>query len=239
MSHSYAVRPLFDLVSCTWSYILYDIATNKAALIDSVIEHIERDLNLIEEMGLSLKYLIETHIHADHITAAGAIQDKMGGADEVKIILGAGASAVEGADMFLNDGEELMLGETKITALATPGHTNGCTSYAVEGAVFTGDALLIRGCGRTDFQEGSSDNLFDSVRNKIFAISESEEIRVYPAHDYKGMLHSTITEEKEYNPRLKITNTKEEFIKIMDNLNLPHPKLIDIAVPRNLKVGRK
>lgn len=231
MNDSYIVRVLLDEESATRTYLLIDKATNKAALIDSVLEQVERDLNLIDEMGLVLEYAIETHVHADHITGASALKEKT----KAKIVYGV-ASNVEGADTMLSDGDELSLGQTTIRVLTTPGHTNSCTCYYVEGALFTGDTLLIRSCGRTDFQEGSPETLFDNVRNKLFTFPD--DTLVYPAHNYKGMFSSTIGEEKQYNARLKLENSKEDFVRIMDSMNPPLPKKFDIAVPANLKAGR-
>jgi len=213
-----------------------DRDSGKAVIIDPVWEQIERDSRLLQELGVSLTYVLETHIHADHITAASMLKDRTG----AQIVYGA-ANDVDGADQFIKDGETLAIGSTLITALATPGHTGGCTSYYVEGddgegAVFTGDTLLIRGCGRTDFQSGSAASLYHSVHDKLFTLPD--ETIVYPAHDYKGMLFSRIGEEKKYNPRLKIGESEEDFIKIMDNLKLDHPKKIAAAVPANMKAGR-
>lgn len=233
MPITYTVRPLFDDESSTWTYILIDNETKKAAIIDSVAEKAERDLQLMAEMNLAVSYVLETHIHADHVTAASRIKDKTGAV----IILGAGARAyAKGADIYLDDGEGLMLGKTAIKALATSGHTDSCTSYLVNSAVFTGDAMLIRGCGRTDFQQGNAGRLYDNIHRKLFTLPD--ETRVYPAHDYKGMLYSTIGEEKLHNPRLKLENSREDFIRIMDELKLDPPKKIDIAVPENTELGQ-
>jgi len=230
MTISYTVRPLFDNESCTWTYLLIDNSTRKAAIIDSVIEQTERDLLLISELDASLEYIMETHIHADHITGASVIKEHTG----AKIVYGDNAN-VEGADIKIEDNATLLLGQTTITAISTPGHTSCSICYLVEGAAFTGDTLFIRGCGRTDFQEGSAKMLFDNVRDKLFTLPD--ETTIYPGHDYKGMLCSTIGEEKAHNPRLKMDNNREDFSRIMDNLNLPYPEKIDIAVPANLKVG--
>lgn len=232
MKKTYEIRPLHDSESATWTYLLIDKATRKAAIIDSVAENIERDLRLIAEMKLAITYIMETHIHADHVTAAAQIKSKTG----APIVLGAGAkSATDKADIYLDDGVGIMLGETAIKALSTPGHTDSCTSYLVNGAVFTGDALLIRGCGRTDFQQGDAGRLYDSVHKQLYSLPD--DTRIYPGHDYKGMLLSTIGEEKVYNPRLRLENSRDDFIRIMKELKLDPPKKIDIAVPENIELG--
>ncbi len=228
---TYSVRPLFDSESSTWTYIVTDRDSGKAVIIDPVLEKVERDHALLKDMGVTLTGILETHIHADHITGASALKDKTG----APIIYGA-ANKVTGADRFLKEGEEIRFGATALRALSTPGHTAGCTSYYAAGTVFTGDALLIRGCGRTDFQEGSPETLFRSVRDKLFALPH--ETIVHPAHDYKGMVYSTVSEERDFNPRLNMAVTLPQFVEIMNNLNLPYPKKMDIAVPANMQAGR-
>jgi len=215
------------------SYIIADHDSGKAVIIDSVIENVERDLAFLKELDLTLVFAIETHIHADHITGASLLKDRTG----AQIVYGSGAQKdVTGADMFLQDGQELRFGNTALKTLATPGHTEGCTSYALPGAVFTGDTLFIRGNGRTDFQGGSAAQLFDSVHGKIFTLPEDTVI--YPGHDYNGMISSTVAAEKKFNERLKLSISKEKFIKIMDERKIPRPVKIDIAVPANMKAGR-
>jgi glyoxylase-like metal-dependent hydrolase (beta-lactamase superfamily II)/rhodanese-related sulfurtransferase len=222
---------LFEPVSSTYTYILADKITKEAAIIDPVLETVERDLKLINELGLKLKYVLDTHIHADHITGADEIRKNTGAKTAVSK-----ASNVSCADILLIDGQEITLGNKKIKAIATPGHTDSCMSYSFEGMVFTGDALLIRGCGRTDFQQGKSESLFSSVRDKLFKLPD--DTIVYPGHDYKGHTSSTIGTEKIHNPRLKEKNNLEDFKKIMSELKLDHPKKIDVAVPANLKCGK-
>lgn len=229
--NSYLIRPLSDKESSTWTYIVTDKASRKSVIIDPVLENRDRDLSLIAEMNIDLEAVIETHIHADHITAASEIRNAIG----AKLIYGARNSQVDTADQFLDHEEIYELGSTQLKALFTPGHTSGCTSFHLNGTVFTGDALLIRGCGRTDFQGGSAETLYESVRTQLFSLPD--ETIIHPAHDYKGMVLSSIKEEKKHNPRLKLDNTRDQFIKIMKDLNLPYPKKIDIAVPANLKSG--
>ncbi len=224
------MRQLFDYDTWTYTYLIYDPNTREAALIDTVQEQVERDLQLIEELGLKLKYVMDTHVHADHITGADTIR----GATGAKGVVGFGTH-VACADLSLKDGEEISLGGFKIKALATPGHTDGCMSYYVAERVFSGDALLIRGTGRTDFQQGSSETLYDSITQKLFTLPD--ETRVFPAHDYRGQTVSSIDEEKRFNPRVGTHKTKEEFLQIMKNLNLAMPKKIQMAVPANMKCG--
>jgi len=215
------------------TYLVADRESHQAVIIDPVIENVDRDLRLMQEFGLSLRYVVETHIHADHITGASLIKDATG----AQIVYGAGAKGiVMGADMFLNDGEELRFGGTCLKALATPGHTDGCTSYVLPDAVFTGDALFIRGNGRTDFQGGSAEKLFDSVRQKLFALLD--DTIVYPGHDYNGRVSSTIGEEKQFNERLNLSVDKKTFVELMRQRVTPRPAKMDTALPANMKAGR-
>lgn len=190
---------------------------------------VDRDLQLVEELGLSLEYVINTHCHADHVTGSGLIKTRLPG---VKSVIAA-ASGAE-ADVKLAHGDRIQLGQDiLIEARATPGHTAGCLSYVVDGMVFTGDTLLVRGCGRTDFQGGSSETLYESVHSQILTLPDST--LVYPAHDYKGHHRSTVGEEKSLNPRL--TKSKEGFVEIMAGLGLSYPKKIDEALPCNMRCG--
>ncbi|WP_447983868.1 MBL fold metallo-hydrolase [Nitrospira sp. Nam74] len=215
------------------TYIVADRNSGKAVIIDAVLENVERDLTTIKELGLTLAFAVETHIHADHITGASMIKDRTG----AQIVYGGGAQGVvTGADIFLHDGQELHFGATTMTALATPGHTDGCTSYVLPGAVFTGDTMFIRGNGRTDFQGGSAEKLFDSVRNKLFALPDAT--IVYPGHDYNGRVSSTIGEEKQFNERLNLSIDKDTFIEMMHSRNMPPPAKMDIALPANMRAGR-
>lgn len=224
------VYQLFECETSTYTYLLTDPKTKEAVLIDPVIETLERDLKLIKELGVKLKYVLDTHIHADHITAAGEIRKRLG----VQTAVSEDAQ-VDCVDIPLSDGQKLKFGSYEIEALSTPGHTDSCMSFYSEGMVFTGDALLIRGCGRTDFQQGSSDKLFDSVRGKLFTLPD--ETIVYPGHDYRGHTKSTIGEEKKYNQRLNLEISKDSFVQIMKDLKLANPKKIHEAVPANLGCG--
>jgi glyoxylase-like metal-dependent hydrolase (beta-lactamase superfamily II) len=225
-------RQLFDPETSTYTYVLADPETMEGVIIDPVIEKVDRDLQVIKELGLKLLYTIETHVHADHVTSSGYIREKTG----AKSVIGS-ASGVDCADIYLGDDETLKFGRYTIRALSTPGHTNGCTSYHVNGKVFSGDTLFVRGTGRTDFQQGSSEKLFKSVTEKLFSLPPST--LIYPGHDYKGQSVSTIEEEKKYNPRINSETTLEKFVTIMDQLKLPDPKKIHEAVPANLVCGAK
>jgi len=190
----------------------------------------DRDMQIINELGIELLYSIETHPHADHVTSAGKIRQATG----ARIVFGE-SSGIRAIDIAIKDGEMLRLGNYQIKAIATPGHTIACTSYFVEDMVFSGDTLLIRGCGRTDFQDGDPAVLYDSITQKLFSLGD--EVRVFPGHDYNGRISSTIGEEKRWNSRLGGNPTRQEFIDLMDNLNLDLPKNINEAVPANMSCG--
>lgn len=226
-------RQLFDPQSSTYTYLLADEASREAVLIDPVFEQARRDAALLAELGLRLVATLETHVHADHVTGAWLHRERLGSRIAVPA-----ASGAEGADVLLADGARLAFGARSLEALATPGHTDGCTSYVLDdrSMVFTGDALLIRGCGRTDFQQGDARALFRSVRERLFALPEG--CLVQPAHDYRGIAASSIGEEKRYNPRLATSVGEGDFVGYMTNLGLPHPKQMDVAVPANLRCGR-
>ncbi|GAB0089779.1 ETHE1 [Sergentomyia squamirostris] len=223
-------RQLFDHQSSTYTYMLADLGSKEAVLIDPVLEQAKRDSHLIQELGLHLKYALNTHMHADHITGTGYLKKLIPGCESI-ISRASGAQA----DKYLENGDVVKFGRHTIQAVATPGHTNGCMTFIVneQGIAFTGDTLLIRGCGRTDFQEGNPRTLYDSVHQNIFTLPEN--FRLFPAHDYKGNMESTVFEEKNYNPRL--TKDIDTFVNIMENLNLPYPKMIDKAVPANKQCG--
>lgn len=224
------LKQLFDRDTFTYTYLLVDTETQEGAIIDGVKEQFDRDLQIIEELGVELLYAMETHAHADHITSAGMLRQNTG----AQIVFGESAGIQE-IDLPVKDGDKLQLGRYTVDVIATPGHTSGCTSYYIDGMVFTGDALLIRGCGRTDFQQGDAKVLYDTVTGKLFTLPD--ETLVYPAHDYNGRTSSTIAEEKRWNPRLGRGQTALEFITIMNNLNLDLPKKINEAVPANVGVG--
>ncbi len=221
---------LFEHESSTYTYIIADKVTLEAAIIDPVLETFKRDLELLKELNLKLKYILDTHIHADHITGANELRRITGAKTAVSHL-----AKIDCADINLIDNQELKLGDKIIKAIATPGHTHSCISFYFDEKVFTGDALLIRSCGRTDFQQGSSEVLFKSVREKLFTLPD--DTIVYPAHDYKGFTSSTILLEKKFNPRLNLLKSYSEFKKIMDELNLPYPKKIDASLPANLECG--
>ncbi|XP_059480488.1 persulfide dioxygenase ETHE1, mitochondrial isoform X3 [Neocloeon triangulifer] len=230
LSEDFFFRQLFDRESCTYTYLLADLKSKQAVLIDPVLELAERDANIINELGLTLTFAMNTHMHADHITGTGKLKTLIPGCKSL-ISKASGAQA----DVYVNDGEVVNFGRHELEVRATPGHTNGCITYVCkeQGMAFTGDTLLIRGCGRTDFQEGNPTTLYESVHTKIFSLPEN--FKLYPAHDYKGLTETTVGEEKKYNARL--TKSLKEFVHIMDNLNLPYPKMIDKAVPANKVCG--
>jgi sulfur dioxygenase len=224
-------RQLFECESSTYTYLLADPQTREAVIIDPVREMADRDLNLIRELELKLKFILDTHIHADHVTGAGILRERTG----AKTGVSSGAQ-VDCADLTLKDGDELLFGNFKIKAMTTPGHTDSCMSYYCSGRVFTGDSLMIRGTGRTDFQQGSSERLYDSITNKLFKLPP--ETLVFPAHDYRGNTCSSIAEEIHFNPRLA-GKRREDFVKIMAELKLSQPKKIHEALPANLACGMK
>lgn len=230
MRKNLVFQQLFEAKSSTYTYLLGDSVTKEAVLIDSVLETVDRDLKLIDELGLTLRYVLDTHIHADHVTGAGEIRNRLG----VKTAVAEKAN-VPCADINLKENDVIKFGEFSIKVLETPGHTDSSLSFYSEGMIFTGDALLIRGCGRTDFQGGSSEKMYDNVHKKIFTLPP--ETIVYPAHDYKGFTSSTVETEKKHNPRLGLHKTKKEFVEIMANLKLDYPKMIDVALPANKVCG--
>jgi len=229
--NSIKVRQLFDYNTWTYTYLLWCEETKKCLLIDPVLEQVDRDLELIKKLQLNLEYVIETHVHADHITGSGKIQSKT----SAKIVYGS-KTGVEGANIYLNDDEILVLGNHNIKAIHTPGHTSGCTSYYIPGYIFTGDTLFIDGTGRTDFQGGSSSDTYDSVTQKIFKYPDCT--IVYPGHNYNGFTCSTIAEEKKSNPNVGLHIKKEDFILNESKKERPYPKKFDIAVPANMKCGK-
>jgi sulfur dioxygenase len=223
-------RQLFDRESCTYTYLLAD--EREAVLIDPVLQHVDRDAQIIQELRLDLKFTLETHIHADHITGAATLRDRLG---SQAVISEAGQALC--ADRAVNHGDVIRFGQRHLSVLATPGHTSSCVSYLLddESLAFTGDALMVRGCGRTDFQNGDAATLYQSVHSQILSLPAR--CRLYPGHDYEGRAMTTVAEELTHNPRLGGGRTVDQFVEIMDQLKLPQPAKIDIAVPANLKCG--
>jgi glyoxylase-like metal-dependent hydrolase (beta-lactamase superfamily II) len=226
---SLPMMQLFDAESSTYTYLLKDEASGEAAIIDPVDTQAERDLALIRREGVTLRYTIETHAHADHITGAGRLRELTG----AKAVAPAGCN-IGAADLQVLHGELLQLGGEVIRVIHTPGHTAGSASYLWRDHLFSGDTLLIMGCGRTDFQSGDAGALYDSITQKLFTLPD--DTRVWPGHDYRGFTVSTIGREKAHNPRLH-GHSRDEFIALMDGLHLPKPKLIDVAVPANRRLG--
>jgi glyoxylase-like metal-dependent hydrolase (beta-lactamase superfamily II) len=227
-------RQLFEPQSSAYTYLVGCERTREAALIDPVIETVERDLALIDELGLSLKYTLETHIHADHVTGAARLREATGSKAAVPQKSHAGH-----ADLAVREGEPIKVGDLRLEPLFTPGHTDDHHAYLLRCAggarVFTGDALMIDGCGRTDFQNGDAATLYHSVHEKIFSLPE--DTLVYPGHDYQQRRVSSVGQEKARNPRLGGGKTLEEFVAIMNGLNLPRPQKMDVAVPANRECG--
>jgi glyoxylase-like metal-dependent hydrolase (beta-lactamase superfamily II)/rhodanese-related sulfurtransferase len=225
-------RQLFDPQSSTYTYLLADANTREAVLLDPVFEQVRRDAALVKELGLRLAATLETHVHADHVTGAWLLKQKLGSRIGVPA-----ASGAEGADFLVGD-EPVRFGASSLEPRHTPGHTGGCTTYVLDdrSMAFTGDALLIRGCGRTDFQRGDAHQLFRSVREQIFSLPDR--CLLYPGHDYRGLTVTSVGEEKLYNPRLGEAIGESDFVGYMTHLGLPHPKQMELAVPANLRCGR-
>lgn len=221
-------RQLFDAETSTYTYLLADEATREAALIDPVLEQVERDLRLVEELGLKLVLVLETHVHADHVTGAGLLRERTGA---TVVASARGAPCV---DRQVAHGDVVRLGKLELKVLETPGHTDDSLSYLCAGRLFTGDALLIRATGRTDFQHGDAGQLYDSITSRLLTLPE--DTVVYPGHDYAGHALSTIGEEKHHNPRLA-GKTRDAFIAFMKSRQLPPPKKLDVAVSANRKCG--
>jgi sulfur dioxygenase len=222
-------RQLFDSVSGTYTYLLASRRGGEALIIDPVIEKVDRYLQLIRELDLKLVKAVDTHLHADHITGLGALRDRT----HCITVMGEQTKA-DVVSMRLSEGEKLSIEGLSLDVLYTPGHTDDSYSYRMDDRVFTGDTLLIRGTGRTDFQNGDPRQQYESIFNKLLKLPENT--MVFPAHDYKGETVSTIGEEKAFNPRLQV-NSVDEYVTLMNNLNLPNPKMMDVAVPANMKVG--
>jgi glyoxylase-like metal-dependent hydrolase (beta-lactamase superfamily II) len=227
------IKQLFDTDTSTFTYLLWDPESGDAALIDTVKEQVDRDEQLIRDLGLNLIWLLETHIHADHITGSGLLRDRF--QNTAKAVVHS-ASGSDCADRLVDDGDEIQLGKETIKVLYTPGHTDTDVSFLINGAVFTGDILLINGSGRTDFQSGDAGVAYDSITGKLFTLPD--ETIVYPGHDYNGQTVSTIAQEKASNSRIGAGRSRDEYITIMDGLQLAKPARIDEAVPGNLVCGQ-
>lgn len=225
-------RQLFDRETCTYTYLLADTETREAVLIDPVREHFERDSQLLDELELTLTHVLDTHVHADHITASGLLRRARGCRTAVSAHGGASCP-----DLLLEDGDVIQFGQHALEVRTTPGHTSGCVTYVLDDhtMAFTGDTLMIRGCGRTDFQEGDARTLYRSVHEKIFSLPD--ETTLYPGHDYKGRTCTTVAEERDHNPRLGADRSEDEFVEIMSNLKLSPPAKLHIALPANRNCG--
>ena len=222
-------RQLFDQVSSTYSYLMASRAGGEALIIDPVLEKVDRYLQLVKELDLKLVKAVDTHLHADHITGLGALRDKT----HCVTVMGEQTKA-DVVSMRLADGDKLRIEGLTLEAIYTPGHTDDSYSFIMPDRVFTGDTLLIRGTGRTDFQNGDPRQEYESIFGRLLKLPEST--LVFPAHDYKGDTVSTIGEEKAFNPRLQVKSV-DEFVTLMNNLKLPNPKMMDVAVPANIHVG--
>ena len=222
-------RQMFDSVSSTYTYLLASRAGGEALLIDPVFEKTDRYIKLLEELDLKLVKVVDTHVHADHVTAMGALRDRT----NCVTVMGE-QSPVDVVSMRVSDGERVTIEGLDLTAMHTPGHTDDSYCFRMEDRVFTGDTLLIRGTGRTDFQNGDAGQQYDSLFDGVLKLPDST--LVYPAHDYKGDMVSTIAEERANNPRLQV-GSRAEYIELMAGLNLPNPKMMDVAVPENIRMG--
>ncbi len=226
-------RQLFDPPSSTYTYLLADGRSGNAVIIDPVFEQVRRDAALIDELGLKLLYSLETHVHADHVTGAWLLRRQTG----CRIALSADSGA-EGADRYLVQDDVIAFSGRNLQVRKTPGHTNGCLTYVLDdrSMAFTGDCLMVRGSGRTDFQQGDPTAMYRSVHQQIFTLPD--ECLLYPAHDYRGLTVTSVREERRFNPRLGGETGEADFAGYMKNLRLAHPKKIDVAVPANLKCGK-
>ena len=226
-------RQLFDSQSSTYTYLLGCEETRDAVVIDPVYEQHARDTALIRELDLNVLYVLDTHVHADHVTGAWLMHTAL----KAETVLSA-RNAAQNVDVQVDHGDVLAFGNCSLSVRATPGHTSGCLTFITreQDMAFTGDCLMIRGAGRTDFQEGDEHEMWRSIREQIFSLPD--DCLIYPGHDYFGRTVSTVLEEKNFNPRIGGDAREEDFVGYMENLGLPHPKLIDIAVPANMKSGR-
>lgn len=228
-------RQLFDAASSTYTYLLGDPATQEAVMIDTVFDQHLRDLALVRELGLKLVTVLDTHCHADHVTGAWLMQAETGCGIGVSKRYG---DALQGADLRLDHGNHVCFGRCSLTVRATPGHTDGCLTFVTDDRhmAFTGDCLLIRGAGRCDFQQGNAHVLYRSITEQIFSLPD--DCLIFPGHDYNGRTMSSVAEERHYNPRIGGHADERDFVGFMENLNLPHPKQIALAVPANLRSGK-
>ncbi len=224
-------RQLFDADTYTYTYLVGCEFTHKAILIDTVAGNVDSYVALLDELELTLIYTLETHVHADHITGASLLRERLGSKSIVHRDGGAMC-----ADLLVTDGVVLEVGEIEIKVLHTPGHTNGCVSYLIDDRLFSGDSLFVNGCGRTDFQQGDSATMYRSITQKLFTLPG--DTLVYPGHDYHGATVSTIKQEIALNPRLGAGKSEAEFIEIMANLNLPYPKYLAESLPANQACGQ-
>jgi sulfur dioxygenase len=235
MDNSLILRQLYDTTSSTYTYLLGDPVSREAVIIDPVFDQHYRDLALIGELGLRLVAALDTHCHADHVTGSWL----MALATACRVgISGRYGSALKNADLLLDHGDDVRFGQRRLEVRATPGHTDGCVTYVIDdhAMAFTGDALLIRGAGRCDFQQGNAGILYHSITEQIFSLPDA--CLIYPAHDYSGRTVSSVAEERAFNPRIGGQASERDFVGFMENLQLPHPKLLEIAVPANLQSGK-
>ncbi|CAF1233351.1 unnamed protein product [Adineta steineri] len=234
LSNGSFVRQLFEQTTSTYTYIIGDAKSRNALIIDPVVTTVARDVQIIKQLGLHLRYAINTHVHADHITGSGRLKTLI---PECRSVISKSSGAK--ADIYIENGDEIVVGDKNqgliLECRSTPGHTNGCMSFVWHkgSSVFTGDCLLIRGCGRTDFQQGSADTLYTSIHQHIFTLPDH--FTVYPGHDYTGQTTSTVGEEKRHNTRL--TKSRQDFTQFMKELKLSYPLQIDKAVPANMICG--
>lgn len=235
MDDNLILRQLFDAASSTYTYLLGDPATRKAVLIDSVFEQHLRDRALIEELGLTLVASLDTHCHADHVTGSWLMQQATGCRIGISSHYG---TAVPEADQLLEHGDRVEFGHRHLEVRATPGHTDGCLTFVTDNRLraFTGDCLLIRAAGRCDFQQGNAHRMFHSITEQIFSLPD--DCLIYPCHDYNGRTVTSVAEEKAHNPRIGGQADEQDFVGFMQNMNLPHPKQIAVAVPANLRCGK-
>ena len=222
-------RQLFDSASATYTYLLASRSGGEALIIDPVLEKVDRYLQLVRELDLRLVKAVDTHLHADHITGLGALRDRT-----LCVTVMGEQTKADVVSMRVAEGDRIEIEGLRLDVLYTPGHTDDSYSFLLPDRVFTGDTLLIRGTGRTDFQNGDPRAQYDSIFNKLLKLPEAT--LLFPAHDYKGDTVSTIGEEKRFNPRLQVKST-DEYAELMNNLKLPNPKMMDVAVPANMRVG--